>query len=45
MVLNSKNTLEALKFTLVLWKECLDEGGLAWDDSNNNRAFLSRRSR
>jgi len=23
------------------WKECCDEGGLAWDDSSNNRAFLS----
>ena len=23
------------------WKERYDEGGLAWDDSNNNRAFLS----
>ena len=21
------------------WKECCDEGGLAWDDTNNNRAF------
>ena len=23
------------------WKEACDEGGLAWDDSSNNRAFLS----
>ena len=23
------------------WKEAHDEGGMAWDDSNNNRAFLS----
>ena len=23
------------------WKDAFDEGGLAWDDSNNNRAFLS----
>ena len=22
-----------------LWKESCDEGGLAWDDTNNNRAF------
>jgi multiple sugar transport system substrate-binding protein len=21
------------------WKEACDEGGLAWDDTNNNRAF------
>ena len=24
------------------WKEAHDEGGLAWDDTNNNRAFLSQ---
>jgi multiple sugar transport system substrate-binding protein len=41
VVLNSKNTVEAVKFNNVLWKEVFDEGGLAWDDSNNNRAFLS----
>ena len=41
VVLNSKNTVEAVKFTLAAWKDCFDEGGLAWDDSNNNRAFLS----
>src|ERR1041384_1720469 len=23
------------------WKDAFDEGGLAWDDTNNNRAFLS----
>jgi hypothetical protein len=26
---------------LGLWKESCDEGGLAWDDTSNNRAFLS----
>ena len=41
VVLNSMNTLDAVKFNNVLWKEVFDEGGLAWDDSNNNRAFLS----
>jgi multiple sugar transport system substrate-binding protein len=25
-----------------LWKDGMDEGGLAWDDTNNNRAFLSQ---
>jgi multiple sugar transport system substrate-binding protein len=30
-----------VKFTNAVWRECFDEGGLAWDDSNNNRAFLS----
>jgi multiple sugar transport system substrate-binding protein len=42
VALNSKATVDALKFNNVLWKECFDEGGLAWDDSNNNRAFLSQ---
>jgi ABC-type glycerol-3-phosphate transport system substrate-binding protein len=41
VVLNSKETLESVKFAVPFWKECCDEGGLAWDDSNNNRAFLS----
>jgi hypothetical protein len=26
---------------VAFWKDAHDEGGLAWDDSNNNRAFLS----
>ena len=41
VVLNSKETVELVKFAVALWKETMDEGGLAWDDTNNNRAFLS----
>jgi multiple sugar transport system substrate-binding protein len=41
VVLNSKETVESVKFAVSLWKETMDEGGLAWDDSSNNRAFLS----
>src|SRR6267378_1096837 len=41
VTLDGKNTIEAVKFNNVLWKEVFDEGGLAWDDSTNNRAFLS----
>ena len=41
VVLNSKETVESVKFMTGFWKEAHDEGGLAWDDSNNNRAFLS----
>jgi multiple sugar transport system substrate-binding protein len=41
VVLNSKETLESVKFAVPLWKETMDEGGLSWDDTNNNRAFLS----
>jgi ABC-type glycerol-3-phosphate transport system substrate-binding protein len=41
VVLNSKETIESVKFAVGFWKDCCDEGGLAWDDSSNNRAFLS----
>jgi multiple sugar transport system substrate-binding protein len=41
VVLDSKETIESVKFMTAFWKEAHDEGGLAWDDTNNNRAFLS----
>jgi multiple sugar transport system substrate-binding protein len=41
VVLNSKETVESVRFMTQFWKDAHDEGGLAWDDSNNNRAFLS----
>jgi multiple sugar transport system substrate-binding protein len=41
VVLNSKEAVESVKFMTAFWKEAHDEGGLAWDDTNNNRAFLS----
>jgi multiple sugar transport system substrate-binding protein len=41
VAVNSKETLESVKFAVGFWKDACDEGGLAWDDSNNNRAFLS----
>jgi multiple sugar transport system substrate-binding protein len=41
VVLNSKETIESVRFMTQFWKDAHDEGGLAWDDSNNNRAFLS----
>jgi multiple sugar transport system substrate-binding protein len=41
VVLDGKGALEAVKFMTAFWKECCDEGGLAWDDTNNNRAFLA----
>src|SRR6059058_4062658 len=41
VVLNSKETVESVKYAVAFWKDCCDEGGLAWDDSSNNRAFLS----
>jgi multiple sugar transport system substrate-binding protein len=39
VALNSKGAVESVKFMQAFWKECCDEGGLAWDDTNNNRAF------
>ena len=41
VALNSKEAVESVKFMTAFWKEAHDEGGLAWDDTNNNRAFLS----
>jgi len=38
--LDGKGALEAVKFMTAFWKDACDEGGLAWDDTNNNRAFL-----
>ena len=39
VAINSKGALDAVKYMTALWKEGCDEGGLAWDDTNNNRAF------
>lgn len=41
VVLNSKETVDAVKYLTTAWKDSFDEGGLAWDDANNNRAFLA----
>jgi ABC-type glycerol-3-phosphate transport system substrate-binding protein len=41
VALNSKEAVESVKFAVGLWKDACDEGGLAWDDSSNNRAFLA----
>ncbi len=39
VVLNGKGAVDSVKFMQAFWRECCDEGGLAWDDTNNNRAF------
>src|SRR5256712_3480989 len=39
VAINSKGTIDSVKFLQAFWKEACDEGGLAWDDTNNNRAF------
>jgi multiple sugar transport system substrate-binding protein len=41
VAINSKDTVEAVKFMAAAWKDSFDEGGLAWDDAGNNRAFLA----
>jgi ABC-type glycerol-3-phosphate transport system substrate-binding protein len=41
VALNSKETLESVKAAVPFWNDACDPGGLAWDDSSNNRAFLS----
>ncbi len=41
VVLNSPKTVESVRFMVGFWRDAHDEGGLAWDDTNNNRAFLS----
>ena len=42
LTLDTKETVESVRFMTAFWKDAHDEGGLAWDDSNNNRAFLSQ---
>ena len=39
VVLRGRGTVESVKWMVAFWKEACDEGGLAWDDTNNNRAF------
>src|SRR3989454_5680243 len=41
VALNSKETLESVKFRVGFWKDACDEGGLAGGDSDNNPTVLS----
>lgn len=41
VALNSKETLESIKEAIPFWNDACDPGGLSWDDTSNNRAFLS----
>ncbi|HXT79803.1 MAG TPA: extracellular solute-binding protein [Acetobacteraceae bacterium] len=41
VVLDSKATVESVKFAVGFWKDAFDEGGMSWDDAGNNRAFLA----
>ena len=41
VVLNSKNTLEAVKFVKALYEECMTDEVFTWDASSNNRFMIS----
>lgn len=41
VAINSKATTAAVEFMKEFWQGACDEGGLAWDDTSNNRAFLA----
>src|SRR5262245_10665539 len=41
LILNSTNTVEAVKFVTAMYKECMTPEVLAWDASSNNRAMLA----
>src|SRR5712691_8829964 len=44
LTINSKETLECLKFVTALFKETMTPEVLAWDPSSNNRQMLAGRS-
>ncbi len=39
VTISSKGTRDSVAFMKSFWKDSCDEGGLAWDDTDNNRAF------
>ena len=41
VALNSRETADAVDFLREFWSAACDEGGLAWDGTSNNRAFLA----
>jgi multiple sugar transport system substrate-binding protein len=41
VAINGKETRAAADFVKEFWFAACDEGGLAWDDTSNNRAFLA----
>jgi multiple sugar transport system substrate-binding protein len=40
VAIDTEGTREALAFMKEFWEAACDPGGLAWDDTSNNRAFL-----
>jgi multiple sugar transport system substrate-binding protein len=41
VIINSAETRRAVEFMREFWFAACDEGGMAWDDASNNRAFLA----
>jgi multiple sugar transport system substrate-binding protein len=41
VAINSKETIEAVKFAKAMWDDGLDKRAASWDDSGNNTAFLA----
>ena len=41
VAINTPAAVEAVKYMVGFWKDSMDEGGLAWDDASNNRAYLA----
>jgi multiple sugar transport system substrate-binding protein len=41
VAINTKETRFAVEYVKEFWNAAADEGGLAWDDTSNNRAFYA----
>jgi len=41
VIIDSKETREALKWMRAFWTEACDEGGMSWNDASNNQAFFA----
>ncbi len=41
VAINSKETIDAVKFATSCWSDGLDQRAASWDDSGNNTAFLA----
>ena len=43
VAINSRETIESVKWMVQAWKEGFEEAGVGWDDASNNRAFLGQK--
>ena len=42
VAINSKETENAINWAIEMWRGALDQSGLSWDDSSNNRAYAAK---